>query len=120
MIFFFLNRKAQLDGRKKHFAALKIQTVYRGWIARKNIEKLHKAALIIQLNFKKYQARKFLFILIQDILQNQLLLMYDIHATVIQKAYRGYISRKKYFDYYKFKSWLKFIGKYFYYNFQYI
>lgn len=45
-------------------------------------------------------------------LQHKLESYYNIMTVLIQKTYRGYISRKKVFDFYKMKEWIQLISKF--------
>lgn len=45
-------------------------------------------------------------------LQHKLESYYNLMTVLIQKTYRGYISRKKVFDFYKMKEWIQLISKF--------
>ncbi|XP_077450851.1 abnormal spindle-like microcephaly-associated protein [Stigmatopora argus] len=95
------------DEQKK--AALKIQTVYRGWKQRQEFKKRNNAARIIQAVFKMYKihmayvAMKCAVIIIQErfrakMLMDQQLKMYRTMksaAVIIQATYRGHRARTK-------------------------
>ncbi|XP_018329580.1 spermatogenesis-associated protein 17-like [Agrilus planipennis] len=80
---------------KRHFAALIIQKVFRGYLVRKTIKRWNQAATTIQRWFRGWQLRWHL----PEILRQNLELLrwryYDQCATKIQALWRGYWVRKK-------------------------
>lgn len=105
-------RIAQLNLHKKVHAAVVIQRNVRGFLIRLSVRRMHNAAKVIQKSYKLFKSRLFVYNLLEEtIIQNKLINFYNAQATIIQKYYRGYASRKKILNYYKLKSWLKFVGK---------
>lgn len=96
-------------------AASLIQKVYRNYRRQQQAELFlrNDAAEIIQSSYRIYATKKFCFKIARDFLLCGDLLQrwFDVAATKIQATFRGYNIRKQVFDYYKFKEWLKFVGK---------
>lgn len=63
-------------------------------------------------NVRNMLDRKKYVHMLEITLQHKLESYYNIMTVLIQKTYRGYISRKKLFDFYKMKEWIQLISKF--------
>ncbi|XP_044056184.1 LOW QUALITY PROTEIN: abnormal spindle-like microcephaly-associated protein [Siniperca chuatsi] len=104
-----VSREQKNEYRELKQAAIKIQTVYRGFRVREDLKKRHSAAKAIQAQFRMhrmrmaYLATKCAAIIIQEhyrakMLRDQQMQSYRTMksaAVVIQAAYRGYRTRRK-------------------------
>ncbi|KAJ3189828.1 spermatogenesis-associated protein 17 [Gaertneriomyces sp. JEL0708] len=104
--FFERAKDAEANYERETAAAVKIQTAWRGSSVRQNVRRLAEAALILQRCVRGYLTRVELAKRFQELHIAALDAYYNASATRIQCVYRGYISRKKAFDYYKRKRWI--------------
>ncbi|KAF2885940.1 hypothetical protein ILUMI_20235 [Ignelater luminosus] len=80
--------------KDRHFAALKIQRLFRGYVVRKEIAKWHRAATTIQRHIRGFLLRWHLPDMLQQYIDWSRLQYYNEMATKIQALWRGYIVRK--------------------------
>ncbi|BET03386.1 Hypothetical protein NTJ_16204 [Nesidiocoris tenuis] len=100
-----LKIEEQLVKRKKHFAAIKIQKLIRGWLTRIHLKKLNKKSVIIQKNWRGFRGRQKAAALVERRYKDLVEKYYFKMAVRIQALWRGFQARKG-FDYYKKKAWL--------------
>ncbi|KAB0796361.1 hypothetical protein PPYR_10422 [Photinus pyralis] len=81
-------------GKKRHFAALKIQRVFRGYLVRKLVERWHRAAIVLQKFVRRWLVLWHLPQFYEEYLQWRNETYYHRMATRIQAAWRGYKVRK--------------------------
>lgn len=121
------SKEAMAKDRTATAAAALIQKVYRNFRRQRHEQDTENAveieqeaivaanrndaAQIIQTTYRIYATKKFCIKIVQEMVDHLLQRWYDGHATTIQKSFRGYVTRQKTLDYYKFKEWLKFVGK---------
>lgn len=88
-------------------AAIIIQRHYRGHYTRLYISMLNSAAVIIQRLWKRYTFKKRLDELAIQTFATKAIEYYNKAATVIQRHFKGYYTRKHHMDFQKNKKWLK-------------
>lgn len=90
------------------FAASKIQSTFKMYKTRKQFWQYKRAAERIQNSFRRHEASKNLRALKLTVHQNTYeLAVYNYFATVIQAQYRGYLSRRRDYDYYRQKYYIQ-------------
>lgn len=87
-------------------AAVKIQAWYRKHRVIAYFNNLQKSSITIQRWYRGYQGRKMYRKLLDERVKEMRLRFFDNKATLCQKTWRGYFSRKYIFNYYKRKAYL--------------
>ncbi|XP_022905197.2 spermatogenesis-associated protein 17-like [Onthophagus taurus] len=88
------NRNLEGPGKKRYYAALLIQRVYRGYRVRKMVKFWHQQATIIQRWVRGWLVRWHLPETYQEYFIRLTQSYYDKMATKIQALWRGYLVRK--------------------------
>jgi hypothetical protein len=70
------------------------------------IKHVNRAAAVIQRNWRGWQGRKQYRLLLDKRVREMRKQFFDDKATICQKTWRGYFSRKYIFNYYKRKAYL--------------
>lgn len=100
------NRIADQYRELEYNAAVKIQSWYRGMRVREYLKHVNNAAITIQRSFRGYSGRKKYRKLLDERVRTMRKNFFDEKATMCQKIWRGYFSRKYIFNYYKRKAYL--------------
>ncbi|CAH2008851.1 unnamed protein product [Acanthoscelides obtectus] len=79
---------------RRHFAALKIQKHFRGFLTRNRIKRLHKYAILIQKTFRGWLARYHLPDRLHEYYDRLFLDHINKSAAKIQATWKGYSFRK--------------------------
>ena len=90
-------------------SAVKMQSLCRMFLQRKQFLIAKAAATRIKSTYKGFQARKAYWEMTDKDISQKQLSFYQIVATAIQKSYRGYYSRKYIHDFYARKKYLQHI-----------
>lgn len=101
-----LKNEADVERKIEYFAAVKIQSWYRGNQLRKYLTFLHKSATTIQSTFRGYVARKRFYAIVIKGVSQMRVDRYDIMATKIQKVWRGHYTRKYKHNFYARRNYL--------------
>lgn len=80
--------------KKRHFAALKIQRVFRGYLVRKEVARWHRAATVLQKFVRRWLVLWHLPQFYEEYWQWRNWAYYHAMATRIQAVWRGYTVRK--------------------------
>ncbi|XP_055856144.1 abnormal spindle-like microcephaly-associated protein homolog [Episyrphus balteatus] len=99
-----LSQVAELNSHKKYKSAVKIQSIYRGWITRKKISSLNQSAIKIQKTYRGYLGRHKYFQILESTIQKKIFEHLNKSATIIQCTFRGYYSRIYSHDHLKLKK----------------
>ncbi|CAG9816283.1 unnamed protein product [Phaedon cochleariae] len=83
-----------VTAKKDHFAATKIQSVFRGYVVRKEMKKLNMAATLIQKHVRGWLLRYHMPDILQEYHDMVCFKYYNGMATRIQARWRGYKVRK--------------------------
>eukprot|EP01083_Nonionella_stella_P069102 184047_1 len=107
-LYFIKLKECESNRVKELNASICIQKYFRMFQLRTRFHLLNHSATQIQRIYKGYQARNYVEfeVKVQHKLQQQKLL-YDRMATLIQKTFRGYISRKDKSDFYARKRYIQ-------------
>ncbi|RDD39838.1 Spermatogenesis-associated protein 17 [Trichoplax sp. H2] len=100
-------REAEKYRDTEYRAVVVIQSWYRGVRVKALIKHLHQAASIIQRCFRAFRARKTYRIKLKEAVTKMEWKYYYNMATIIQKTWRGYWTRKYEFNYYARKKYLE-------------
>lgn len=100
------SKQADDNRETEHYAAIKIQSWYRGLRIRSYFKHLNENALKIQKAWRGHQGRQLYRLVLDDAVRYMRFKFYDDTACLIQKHWRGYYSRKYIFNYYKRKEYL--------------
>lgn len=79
---------------KEFKAARLIQKVFRGWMVRLTMERRRKGAIVIQRAWWRYLGKRYQTSQAQQILQIDIVKIFNNHSIKIQSLYRGWHSRK--------------------------
>lgn len=84
-----------------------IQSYVRRFIIQRYIKKLNTSALVIQRWYRGWRGR----VLYRQMLKESVEEMYQRHynkmASIIQRTWHGYLSRRDIFSYYALKAWIR-------------
>lgn len=89
---------------KQFKAARFIQKHVRGWLVRVRQRNADLAVVVIQKWWRRYQAQRNMVLVAENNLQEAVVAHYHRCATLIQKVFRGWWSRKHIFDLTKLKT----------------
>jgi len=104
---YFTSAKEAEEARPREYeACVKIQSVYRGYTVRKKLRKERAAAENIQRIYRGYIARVDYEYMLRAKEKRERMAYFDRNATIIQKIWRGYYSRKHVHSYYRRKAYI--------------
>lgn len=109
--YFAKKNETQKNFQKENESAILIQKTFRGYLTRKRFQKLKKATQTIKKYYKGYKARELVMSMKVEKKRKERMDYYNECAKKIQACFRGYISRKKKFDFYKRKQFLEDVEK---------
>lgn len=98
---------AQHEREKEIRSATKIQSIIKMKQQRSTFFKIVRAVITVQRVYRGYQARKDTLRSIISRDEHRQLKIFHYFATQIQSRFRGYISRKKGFDYYRQRRYIE-------------
>ena len=104
--FYALVDDAEENREIEEKAAIKIQKMWRGTFARKQLAYYNEKAIIIQKVWRMYYCKLCVRILREQKTSNERKAFYDQKATIIQRTWRGFFTRSQVFDYYKQQRFL--------------
>jgi len=104
--YFTSAREAEAARPREYRACVKIQALFRGYSVRKKLFKEMDAAVNIQRVFRGYITRLDYEKKLKEKERKERMAYFDRNATLIQKIWRGYISRKKVHSYYRRKAYI--------------
>ena len=104
--FYQLVDDAEVNREIEEKAAIKIQKMWRGTFARKQLGYYNEKAVIIQKTWRMYQSKFLVKVMREQKTTNERKEYYDKKATIIQRTWRGYFTRSQTFDYYKQQRFL--------------
>lgn len=104
--YFASAREAEAARPREYEACVRIQAFYRGYASRKLLHKERDAAKNIQRVFRGYMARLEYEQRLKAKEKRERMAFFDRNATVIQKMWRGYYSRKNIHSYYRRKAYI--------------
>ncbi|KAL3896988.1 MAG: hypothetical protein SGCHY_003717 [Lobulomycetales sp.] len=105
--FFQLSLEAQSSRELENKAAVIIQKTLRGYVARRWIKHLNSLATMVQSRYRSYRGRCQYLVLVAEVTYNVRMDYYYSHASLIQKTWRGYWSRKRVFDFQKRRKYVQ-------------
>lgn len=92
--------------RIEFYSARTIQSYVRRFIIQRYIKKLNTSAIVLQKWYRGWRGR----VLYRHMLKENVDEMYQRHynkmASIIQKTWHGYLSRRDIFSYYALKAWI--------------
>ena len=104
--FYSMVDEAEENREIEEKAAIKIQKVWKGCYARKELQVLNEKATKIQSIWRMYSCKRLVQIMRVQKATNEREHYYDEQATKIQKLWRGYFARTQTFDFYKQQRFL--------------
>ncbi|KAJ8929280.1 hypothetical protein NQ314_018035 [Rhamnusium bicolor] len=84
----------QYTAKMEHFAAVKIQSHYRGYLVRKEMKKLNRLATLIQKCVRGWLLRYHLPDILHEYYDTMCINLYNRMASKIQALWKGYTVRK--------------------------
>ena len=105
--FFDLTLEAESRRDEEFGAACCIQSHYRAFVVRMSLKRLHTSAVVIQKHLRAHLARKLYTRMQEDYIKSLRLAYFNHNATMIQKWFRGYFSRKYMHDFHARKGYIK-------------
>nr|XP_023029694.1 spermatogenesis-associated protein 17-like [Leptinotarsa decemlineata] len=87
-------KEYNIANKRTHYAAIKIQRLFRGYQVRKKIKNLHRAATMIQKCVRGWLLRYHLPDILQEYYDFKCMKYYNEMATRIQARWKGYQVRK--------------------------
>ncbi|KAI9336188.1 hypothetical protein DFJ73DRAFT_850624 [Zopfochytrium polystomum] len=109
--FFARSREAEAHREREYNAAVKLASRWRGFWARNCLAKNRAAAVKIQRAYRDYERRQATAKRAQREIEEAKRALHNTMATQIQRTWRGYISRKKIFDFRARKQYIDEITK---------
>jgi hypothetical protein len=109
--YYTLTRETEKHRFKEIFAAVKIQGLFRMYRQYKRYNTLKAAVDKLKKYFKGFRTRKMFWRAIEKNLAQQRFMFYSSCATVIQRVYRGFYSRKYIHDFWARKKYITHIER---------
>ncbi|XP_004685493.2 PREDICTED: spermatogenesis-associated protein 17 [Condylura cristata] len=109
--YYFSNRVVDMFREKENYAAIKIQSWFRGCQVRAYIRHLHRVATVIQKCWRGYLGRKYYRQVVELAYYTMKMNLYNAMAVRIQRHWRGYRIRKYCFNYYYLKDYLRAVSE---------
>eukprot|EP01116_Phalansterium_solitarium_P011032 TRINITY_DN26642_c0_g1_i1.p1 TRINITY_DN26642_c0_g1~~TRINITY_DN26642_c0_g1_i1.p1 ORF type:complete len:265 (+),score=49.71 TRINITY_DN26642_c0_g1_i1:80-874(+) len=104
---YFIATNAAEDNRSLEYrSSIKIQSAWRGHVVRKDLNGKRRAATAIQRAFRGYRGRLEFDEALRAKFRREREEYFFNAASLVQKMWRGYISRKNVLNYYKRKAYL--------------
>jgi len=104
--YFSLIQSANAEHQREYMAAVKIQSSFRGWVVARRFKDVVKAARYIQRIAKGLVARHRVHMVRLMKIRAENMHFFHHNASIIQKFWRGFWSRRKLIDFYERRRYL--------------